>query len=55
MAVRPQRLTINPSLGDSINGLVVVEAEELGNDRRGGNLDKHDVIQAYSVVRVEKS
>lgn len=55
MAVGSQALAINPSLGDGVGDLLLAEAEHLGDDGGGGNLDQHDVVEADLVVRVEQS
>jgi hypothetical protein len=50
VAVCSERLTINPSLGDSIGNLLLVEAEHLGDDSGRGNLDEDDVVETDLVV-----
>lgn len=54
MTVGAQRLTINPSLGYSINSLVAVQAEKFGYYGSRSNLDKNDMVKADSVERVEE-
>jgi hypothetical protein len=55
VAVSSQRLTINPSLSDSIGNLLLVEAEHLGDDGGRGDLDKDNVVKTDLVVGVEES
>jgi hypothetical protein len=55
VAVSSQRLTINPSLSDSIGNLLLVEAEHLGDDGGRGDLDEDDVVKTDLVVGVEES
>ena len=55
MAVRPERLAINPSLRNSINRLISVEAEQLRNDGGRSNFDQNYMIQAYSIEGVQES
>lgn len=54
MSVGSQALAINPSLCDSIGGLLLGEAEHLGNHSSASNLDKHNMVQTDLVVRVQK-
>jgi hypothetical protein len=55
VAVGSQRLAINPSLGDSVGNLLLVEAEHLGDDGGRGDLDKNNVVKTDLVVGVEES
>jgi len=55
VAVGSQRLAINPSLGNSIGNLLLVEAEHLGDDGGRGDLDKNNVVKTDLVVGVEES
>jgi hypothetical protein len=55
VAVCSQRLTINPSLGNSVGNLLLVEAEHLGDDGGRGDLDEDNVVKTDLVVRVEES
>lgn len=55
VAVGAEGLAVNPGLGDGIGRLGLVEAEHLGDDGGGGNLDEDDVVEADLVVRVEES
>lgn len=55
MTVGSQRLAINPSLGNSIGNLLLVETEHLGDDGGRGNLDENDVVKTDLVVGVEES
>ena len=54
MSVGAERLPVHKCLGDSIDGLVAVEAEKLGDDGGGCDLDEHDVVEADTVKRVEQ-
>lgn len=54
VAVGSQTLAVDPSLGDSVGNLLLAEAEHLGDDGGGGDLDQHNVVEADLVVRVEK-
>lgn len=55
VAVGSQALAIDPGLSDSVGDLLLAEAEHLGDDGGGGNLDQDDVVEADLVVRVEQS
>lgn len=55
MSVSSERLAINPSLGNGIGNLGIGEAEHLGDDGSGGNLDQDDVVKTDLVVGVEES
>lgn len=55
VAVGSQTLAINPGLGDSVGNLLLAEAEHLGDDGGGRDLDEDNVVQANLVVGVEKS
>lgn len=55
MAVGSQRLTVNPGLGDSVGNLLLAEAEHLGDDGGGSDLDEDDVVETDLVVGVEQS
>ena len=52
VAVGPEALSINKDLGDDVDGLVAREAEELGDDGGGGELDEDDVVESDAVERV---
>lgn len=54
MAVGTQALAINPGLGDGIGNLLLVEAEHLGDDGGGSNLDENNVVKTDLVVGVEE-
>jgi len=54
MTVGTQRLTVGPCLGDSVNGLVTVKTQELGDNRGTGDLDEDDVIEADAVEGIEE-
>lgn len=54
MAVGAEGLAVNPRLRDGVDGLVAAEAEELGDDGCGCNLDEDDVIEADAVEGVEE-
>lgn len=54
VAVGTQRLSINPGLGDGVGNLLLAEAEHLGDDGGGGDLDEDDVVETDLVVRVEQ-
>ena len=54
MTVGSERLAINPSLGDGVDSLVVVEAHQFGDDRSRSHLDEDDVIEADAVEGVEE-
>jgi hypothetical protein len=55
VTVGSERLAINPSLGDGIGNLLLVEAEHLGDDGGRGDLDKDNVVKTDLVVGVEES
>ena len=55
VAVGAEGLAVNPGLGDGVGGLLLVEAEHLGDDGGGGDLDEDDVVETDLVVRVEES
>ena len=52
VTVSTQTLAVNPSLGNSIGGLLLSEAEHLRDDGSSSNLDKDDVVEANLVVGV---
>jgi hypothetical protein len=52
MAVSAQRLTVDPGLRDGVNSLITIEAEELGNDSSGGDLDQNNVIKTDAIERI---
>jgi hypothetical protein len=55
VAVGSQTLAINPGLGDGIGNLLLTEAEHLGDNSGGGDLDEDDVVETDLVVGVEES
>lgn len=55
VAVGTEGLAVNPRLRDRIDGLLPVEAKELGDDGGRGDLDEDNVIETDAVVRVEES
>lgn len=55
VSVGSERLAINPSLGNGIGNLLLVEAEHLGDDGGRGNLDQDNVVKTDLVVGVEES
>lgn len=55
VAVGSQALAVDPSLGDGVGSLLLVQAEHLGDDGSTGNLDEHDMVKTDLVVRVEQS
>lgn len=52
VTVRPQTLTINPRLGNSIGRLLLTQAQQLRRDRRRSNLDQHHVVETDGVEGV---
>ena len=52
--VGPEGLAVNPRLGDGVGGLGLGEAEHLGDDGSGGDLDEDDVVETNAVERVEE-
>lgn len=52
MTVGTQTLSINPGLGDGVGGLLLSEAEHLGDNGGGSDLDQDDVVEADLVVGV---
>lgn len=52
MPVGSERLAVDPSLGDSITGLGLVEAHHLCNNCGGGELDENDMVETDLVERV---
>jgi hypothetical protein len=55
VAVGTESLAINPSLGNGIGNLLLVEAEHLGDNGSAGNLDEDNVVKTDLVVRVKES
>ena len=55
VSVSSQRLAINPSLGNGIGNLLLIETKHLGDDGGRGNLDQDNVVKTDLVVRVEES
>ena len=54
VTVGTQTLAIDPGLGDGVGDLLLVEAEHLGDDGGGGDLDEDDVVETDPVVGVEQ-
>ena len=50
--VGSEGLAVDPSLGDSIAGLSLVETHHLCDDGGGGQLDEHNVVETDLVERV---
>lgn len=55
VSVGTEGLAVNPGLGDSIGGLLLGQAEELGDDSGGGDLDEDNVVETDLVVGVKES
>lgn len=55
VTVRTEGLSVNPSLGDSVGGLLTGETEELGDNGGGGDLDEDDVVKSNAVEGVLES
>lgn len=55
VAVGAEGLAVDPGLGDGVGRLLLVEAEHLGDNSGGGDLDENDVVETDLVVRVEES
>lgn len=55
MAVSAERLTINPGLGDGVNGLGARQTEELGDHSGSGDLDEDNVVETNTVEGVLES
>jgi hypothetical protein len=55
VSVSAETLAINPRLCDGIGGLLLVEAEKLGNNSSGSDLDQNNVVQTDLVVGVLQS
>ena len=54
MPVGAERLAVDKGLRDGVDGLVAREAEHLGDDGGGGDLDEDDVVEADAVEGVEQ-
>lgn len=54
VTVSAEGLTVDPGLGDGVGNLLLIEAEHLGDDGGGGNLDEDNVVEADLVVGVEE-
>jgi hypothetical protein len=54
MPIGPKGLSVDPGLGNGINGLIAVQAEHFGHDGGGGDLDKNDVIETDTIEGVEE-
>jgi hypothetical protein len=54
MPIGPKRLSVDPGLRNGINGLVAVQAEHLGHNGGGGDLDEDDVIETNAIEGVEE-
>ena len=54
VAVSSERLSVNPGLGNGICDLRLVEAEHLGDNGGGGDLDQNNVVETDLVVGVEE-
>lgn len=52
VTVGAQALAVHPGLGDGIGGLLLGEAEHLGDDGGGGDLDQDDVVETDLVEGV---
>ena len=52
VTVGTQTLAIDPGLGDGVGGLLLGEAEHLGDDGGGGDLDEDNVVETDLVVGV---
>lgn len=55
VSVGTEGLAVNPGLGDSVGGLLLGQAEELGDDGGGGDLDEDNVVKTDLVEGVEES
>lgn len=54
VAVGSEGLAVNPGLGDSVGGLLLGQAEHLGDDGSGGDLDQDNVVETDLVEGVEE-
>lgn len=52
VTVGSEGLSINESLGDGIDGLLLGQAQELGDDSGGSDLDEDDVVESNTVEGV---
>lgn len=54
MAVGSEGLAVNPGLGDSVGGLLLGQAEHLGDNGGRGDLHEHNVVETDLVEGVEE-
>ena len=54
MSVGPERLAIDPCLRDGVDGLITVEAQQLGHNSRRGYFDEDDVIKADAIEGIQQ-